>query len=118
MPIIFRTGRNFERIFIMRRLLALLTAFLIVASSCGSDNDGTSALEALGFSPDEAACYADAYATAGLNLSEVWNVDDLSDEDAATRDQIASDCSGDTSDSDSDSGSDSDSDSDDSGGSR
>ncbi|MDG1411181.1 MAG: hypothetical protein P8L46_02900 [Acidimicrobiales bacterium] len=90
----------------MRRLLALLTAFLIVASSCGSDNDGTSALEALGFSPDEAACYADAYATAGLNLSEVWNVDDLSDEDAATRDQIASDCSGDTSGSDSDSDSD------------
>jgi len=100
----------------MRRLLALLTAFLIVASSCGSDNDGTSALEALGFSPDEAACYEDAYATAGLNLSEVWEVDDLSDEDAATRDQIASDCSGDTSDtndtSDSSDSSDSDSDSD------
>lgn len=81
----------------MKQLLALLAAFLIVASSCGSDGDSTSALEALGFSADEASCYEDAYDAAGLDISEVLQSDDLSDEDAATRDQIAAGCSGVTS---------------------
>ena len=96
----------------MKRLFALLTVFLAVASSCGSDNDGASALEALGFSADEASCYEDAYAEAGLDISKVFKSDVLSDEDASTRDQIASDCSGGTVDGDSDGDSDSDSDSD------
>ena len=78
----------------MKQLLALLAAFLIAASSCGSDSDSTSALEALGFSADEAECYQDAYDTAGFDISEVLQANDLSDEDASTRDQIAADCSG------------------------
>jgi hypothetical protein len=89
-----RTRRNPERIFIMKQPLTLLAAFLIMASSCGTDADSTSALEALGFSADEAACYNDAYDTAGFDISEVLQSNDLSDEDAATRDQIAADCSG------------------------
>ncbi len=81
----------------MKRLLALLTALVVVASSCGSDGDSTSALEALGFTTDEAACYEDAYEVAGLDISEVLQSDDLSEDDAATRDRIATECSGVTS---------------------
>lgn len=78
----------------MNRLLASLAALVVVASGCGSDGDSTSALEALGFSAAEAACYEDAYDAAGLDISKVLQADDLSAADAAARDDIAAGCDG------------------------